>query len=192
MGKWRVNVCQLEALQAMGHRGYNPENPFHVFCKHFPSGLLASENFCFGNDQWCIEAHVEMRATFASHLESTGVATEMAWLQEVWPSLNQEIQEKRAAKEREVEERMLRFGRLTYQEKITKALVDLENRQGSSLVAIKNYIDTHQQGAKALHINKALKKGVLDGSFVKKGGKYKVGKKFHKIKKKKKKVGKGK
>ena len=135
---------------------------------------------------------MEMRATFASHLESTGVATEMAWLQEVWPSLNQEIQEKREAKEREVEERMLRFGRLTYQEKITKALVDLENRQGSSLVAIKNYIDTHQQGAKALHINKALKKGVLDGSFVKKGGKYKVGKKFHKIKKKKKKVGKGK
>jgi len=179
MGKWRITTGQRDAMDNMGQsfdsrQSFDPGNPFHVFCRHFPTGLLKSESFTFTNHRWVEEAEMEMRVAFADHLASTGATTEMIWLQEVWPRLRREREKSREAERREAEERRLQFDRMSYKKKVARALVDLGDPRGSSLVTIKKYFAEHAERYQALHINKALQKGVLDGSFVKKRGTYKV------------------
>ena len=60
----------------------------------------------------------------------------------------------------------------SWKEKVIDAIATLKERKGSSLVAIKKYLDAGK--SKWRFINAVLKKGVADGTFKKNGGKYKV------------------
>ena len=60
----------------------------------------------------------------------------------------------------------------SYLEKIAAAIIELKNRKGSSLNAIKTFL--HADSSESRFINSALKKGVKSGALVKIDGLYKI------------------
>jgi hypothetical protein len=60
-----------------------------------------------------------------------------------------------------------------YKEQIRGAILGLRDRSGSSLPAIKKFVNAVPEQYR--HINAALRKGVKSGYFIKNGGKYRLG-----------------